>query len=703
VTASTFARAGDNCWRILPSRRAALLIDGAAYFSALRHAIESARHSVVVLGWDIRADLVLDPEMGDEPLGALLDRVARQNPALELRILIWDWSLLFGLDRQPLPWWHLGVRTDERVHFALDSRHPPAGCHHEKVAVVDGRLAFVGGIDLTAGRWDTPAHLPVQPRRAPAGVAPRPPCHDYMLMVEGSVAGAVEELALRRWELATGEAAACTRAPDSEPSLWPEGVEPGFGPVDVAIARTRPAWRGEPAAREIERLYLAAIGRARISIYVENQYLTAEPIARALAARLVEPDGPEVVIVTPKACEGVFETAVMDVGRSRYLRRLRRAAASPDRVRIMTVEVSDGETKARVNVHGKLIIVDDGLLCVGSANLANRSMGLDTECNLAIEASDAPTRAAVRLVLARLLAEHLERDPADVLHRLEQAGGRIVPVIETCGYGRLRPLRLQLSPLVRDLASAARLIDLDEPLTSQHVATHLARAPLRRRLGELSLRTGLAVALMLAIGFLLAAGLLVGPEWLEWAFTLADRHAASPLGAAVVVLTFMLGSQLLVPITLMIALSAAVLGPVLGFVYALVGSCAAAAVTFLLGRLLGRRRVRRLVGRRVATISTRLGQHGVIAMGLLRLVPVAPFTLVNLMAGVSGIGLRDFVLGSAIGLLPGLVLMSLFGDLLGRWLRQPSPWELAALVGGLSLLLVLTRLLQRWSARPATA
>ena len=92
------------------------------------------------------------------------------------------------------------------------------------------------------------------------------------------------------------------------------------------------------------------------------------------------------MIVTPKACEGIFETAVMDVGRARFLRRLRRAAAAPDRLRIMTLEVQDGDTKAFINVHGKLLIIDDCLLCVGSANLANRSMGLDSECNLAIEA-----------------------------------------------------------------------------------------------------------------------------------------------------------------------------------------------------------------------------------------------------------------------------------------------------------------------------
>lgn len=692
---------GATCWQRLPARRAELLVDGAAYFAALHGAIEQARHSIVILGWDIRADLVLDPDHSAETLRELLDRVATARPELQVRILIWDWLLLYSLDRQPLPWWHLGVRTHERVRFALDSAHPPAGCHHEKLVVVDGSLAFVGGIDLTAGRWDTPEHRPSEPRRSPAAGDGRPPFHDYMLMFEGEAAAAVEELALDRWQAATGEAV--EPAPAAGAAVWPEGVEAGFGATSVAIARTRPAWRGRPAVREIESLYLAAIARARTSIHIENQYLTADRIARALAARLAEPDGPEVVIVTPKACEGLFETAVMDVGRSRYLRRLRRAAHRPERLKIVTLESTEGGDSACINVHGKLIIVDDELLCLGSANLANRSMGLDTECNVAIAADDEPTRAAIRMVRARLLAEHLQADPGLVLRRLEQSGGRAMPVIAEMGPGRMRDLRLRLSPIVRELASPARLADLDEPLTSRHIAKHLAPPTRRRRLRDLSFRVGLVVAIVMAVAFLIGTGLLVGRGWVEWGFALAERHAASPLGAAVVLATFVFGSQLLVPVTLMIALTAAIAGPLLGFTYAMAGACAAGSVTFLIGRVLGRRRVRHVAGRRLASLSVRLGQHGVVAMALIRLLPIAPFSLVNLVAGVSEIRLRDFILGSVIGLAPGVALMTLFGDRLGHWLRRPDPWDLATLIGGLVALLVLARLLHLWSARPAPA
>ncbi|HMR34421.1 MAG TPA: VTT domain-containing protein [Geminicoccaceae bacterium] len=696
-------REGESYWRLGRAERASLLIDGAAYFAALRAAIERARHGILILGWDIRADLLLDPEHSDETLRDLLDRVVATRPGLEVRILVWDWPVIYVLDRQAMPWWHLGLRTHDRIHFALDSCHPPVGSHHEKVVAIDGRLAFVGGIDLSAGRWDTPAHLPVEPYRSPVSGDNRPPCHDLCMMVEGPVAAAVEELALERWRRATGETVAASRPEGADDTLWPPAVSPDLVDTAVAIARTRPAWRGDPGAREIEALLLAAIGEARAAIYIENQYLTTDRVARALAARLREPAGPEVVIVTPKACEGPFETAVMDVGRVRLMRRLRRAAATPDRFRIMTVEVEAGGTTACVNVHAKLLIVDDRLLCVGSANLANRSMGLDTECNLAVEAADSRTAQAIRAIRARLLAEHLEAEPAEVERRLERHGGRAVPVIRAIGPGRLRDLRLRLSPLVRELASPARLIDLDEPLSSRKIAQHLAPPPRRRRLRDLFSRIGVVLAAVLAVGFLLGTGLLVGRDWVDWGMRLAAEHAASPLGAAAVVASFVLGSQLLVPVTLMIALTAAATGPWLGFAYAMAGACAAASVTFGIGRLLGRRRVRRMAGRRLAAVSSRLGQHGVIATSLIRLVPIAPFSVVNLAAGVSEISLRDFVLGSAIGLLPGILLTTIFGDRLGRWLRHPDLGNLLVLLAGLLLLLLVAHLLHRWSMRPAAA
>lgn len=679
-------------WRRGLATRVAPLIDGAAYFATLAEALRNARRSVLILGWDINADLVLEPERHGPTLDRFLHELAAARPELEIRLLIWDWILLYSLDRAPLPQRRFASRTGGRIRFRLDATHPRGGCHHEKLVVIDGRLAFVGGIDLTAGRWDTPAHRAEEPFRG----ADRPPFHDLMLMIEGPVAADLELLAAERWRVAAGEPAPSAAGLEL-PSPWPPSAEPWLEKVEVAIARTRPAGGPWEPAREIEPLYLRALGMARRTVYLEQQYLTADAISAGLAARAREIADLEAVVVTPARCEGLLETAVMDVGRARFVRRLRRAFG-PNRLRVLWVEVGneDGERVA-VNLHSKLVIVDDRFLSLGSANLAHRSMGLDTEINVAIEAAPhrEDVREAIRGLRATLLAEHLELAPDELAARLAAQGGRLVPVIDAQA-GRLRELWLSLPTWLRLLAAPARLADLDEPLTPAKVAEHLAPARQQRRWR--TRLSGLAVVVALMLGFaLLAYGDVLGlREQVGRLFELADRYGASPLGAAIVLATFVLASLVLVPITLLITATAATMGPIAGFAYALLGSVAAAGATFLIGRLLGRERVRRLAGRRVNAVMRRVAGHGILAVALLRLVPIAPFSVVNVVAGVSEIRLRDFLAGSALGLLPGIAFATLFGHQLGALLRRPDATGLALLLGCIVVIVVAGAALRRW-------
>ena len=94
----------------------------------------------------------LDPLGEALPLRKFLRRLLAERPALQIRILLWDWPLFFSLDREPLPQLQFGVAQTRRLDLVLDANHPPAACHHEKLVVIDGRLAFCGGIDLSAGR-----------------------------------------------------------------------------------------------------------------------------------------------------------------------------------------------------------------------------------------------------------------------------------------------------------------------------------------------------------------------------------------------------------------------------------------------------------------------------------------------------------------------------------------------------------------------
>ena len=141
--------AGQTCWRREHARRAALLVDGEAYFDALTAAVAGARHQILMLGWDFhsRARLRRCGESDDLPaeLADLLDALVDRLRDLHIDVLGWDFAMIYALEREALPLYRLGLRTRKRVHFRLDDRHPADASHHQKVEVVDDAVAFVGG------------------------------------------------------------------------------------------------------------------------------------------------------------------------------------------------------------------------------------------------------------------------------------------------------------------------------------------------------------------------------------------------------------------------------------------------------------------------------------------------------------------------------------------------------------------------------
>src|SRR5262249_37447217 len=287
-----------------------------------------------------------------------------------------------------------------------DGAHPVGASHHQKVVVVDEALAFVGGLDFAQCRWDTSRHLAShQERLLLTDDTPCRPFHDVQLMVNGPVAGALGELARDRWRTATGRS--LPSKPHNRPeALWPEAVKPDLSDVPVAIARTAPACGERASVGEVEALFLDSLKSARRHIYIETQYLTSRTIADCLAAGLQDPKGPEVVVVLHPNSDGWLEQHTMDVLRGRVLERLR-AADRFHRLNLNYPKVPDLRGQC-VSMHSKVCIVDNDFVRVGSANLSNRSMGFDTECDLAIEASaDRDRRRAIAAFRNRLLGEHL--------------------------------------------------------------------------------------------------------------------------------------------------------------------------------------------------------------------------------------------------------------------------------------------------------
>ena len=432
-------REGETCWRIECADRLALIVNGAPYFAHLRRALMAARRAVYLVGWDFDLRIEMVPGESDEDgnapdglpnrLGEFLRAIVRRTDGLELFILKWDGAMVMEIAQQAVP--TLELKLTERVHFALDSHHPVGATHHQKVVVIDDRLAFCGGIDVTTGRWDTVEHTENdERRRAPDGNLEKP-WHDVTTALEGPVAVALGDLARRRWRKACGEE---LEPPTVAASPWPEGLEPDLAGVDVAIARTEPPYHEQDRVDEIERLYRAAITAARETLYIESQYLASGDLCRALEARLREPDGPEIVVINPQNAEGLLAHAMMDSARARMIEILRRAdgegaARRGDGRSRFAIYYPVNASGGPIYVHAKVVIVDDRLVRVGSSNVNNRSMGFDTECDVAFESTDAAGRDVARGFRSALLAEHLEVEP-EAIERAHAEHGSIIAAIE---------------------------------------------------------------------------------------------------------------------------------------------------------------------------------------------------------------------------------------------------------------------------------
>jgi uncharacterized membrane protein YdjX (TVP38/TMEM64 family) len=173
--------------------------------------------------------------------------------------------------------------------------------------------------------------------------------------------------------------------------------------------------------------------------------------------------------------------------------------------------------------------------------------------------------------------------------------------------------------------------------------------------------------------------------------------------APVAVIGFYAIAGLLIPVTLLIAVTGIVFGPVYGAAYAIIGSLSSAALTYQLGKWVGRDAVRRYLGKRVNRLSCRIASRGILAMAILRVLPVAPFTVVNLIAGASRIGLCDYMLGTAIGMSPGIILTVVFVHHLTQAMRNPSPEAFAILAAVIALMIAVAIGMQKLFDRIGTS
>jgi phospholipase D1/2 len=429
---------GRNAWKSLPTRRCGLLVDAKDYYTAFYSAALKARRYILLTGWqfDRGVKLLRDEDVAlAQPLGGevrllkLLDWLCEARPELEIYILAWDFHLVFALEREWMQKLYFHWATHERLRFRFDDWHAPGGCHHQKFAVIDGQLAFLGGIDLCESRWDDRRHLGKNPSRISRGRKQKP-YHDVQgYFVGPGVAGALTDLFCQRWKCSGGDPIHLPRKVAGV-AAWdryrPRGAL-ALPPGKVTLSRTEPGKIDRPgpgahkgrACFEIRTLLEDAIDRAERLIYMETQYFSSRRLSEALERRMRMRGRPrlDIVLVLNKRAEAFKEEIAVGLRQAQNIQQLRKVAAETGHALGAYFSVADGRVKkgrrgAREQptyIHSKLTVVDDRFLSMGSANLTNRSLDLDTELNANWEASpgDRPLERAIRAARVSLLAEHM--------------------------------------------------------------------------------------------------------------------------------------------------------------------------------------------------------------------------------------------------------------------------------------------------------
>jgi phosphatidylserine/phosphatidylglycerophosphate/cardiolipin synthase-like enzyme len=392
--------------------RAGLLVDSADYYRAIYECACDAKDYILLCGWDFDSSVELlrgrDAEPAAYPvrLEALLSALCDAKPNLRVYVLAWDYSMVFALEREWMQRLRFDWMTPDSLTFRFDSKHAPGASHHQKMAVFDGKVAFVGGIDLTSSRWDDRVHSVHNPHRD----RNQPPYHDAAGFVTGALAVRVADVFVERWQRATGELLSLPPARSSDGielvgtlpvGCGRFGLETTYAPLDDA-----------PGVYQVRDFYLRNIHDAEHSIYLETQYFTSREIHDALVERMRDRRKPRLnlVLIMPENAGSPKERLTLGDAQEEILASLCSVAASSGchlRAYYSAGHDANGDEVVTF-IHSKIAIFDDRVFSVGSANLTNRSMRLDTELNLSFTAEhphDALV-ADIAAIRASLIAEH---------------------------------------------------------------------------------------------------------------------------------------------------------------------------------------------------------------------------------------------------------------------------------------------------------
>jgi phosphatidylserine/phosphatidylglycerophosphate/cardiolipin synthase-like enzyme/uncharacterized membrane protein YdjX (TVP38/TMEM64 family) len=679
--------AGRNCWRVEKATYVSMIVDYGNYYRDLRESIIKAKHSIFILGWDI--DSRIELLRGKDAINAtapvrffdLICWKAKKDPHVQIYLNKWNYSIFFFQQRELFwerKWKSCGLPN---VHICLDGMIPIGACHHQKVSVIDDEIAYWGGMDVALGRWDFRQHHIDNPYRADPSGLPNPdkikhfsPYHDIQAVLAGPAATALAHLVRTRWNLACDDEPIPLRPYEKNgvPQSWPDSDPPDFFDVDVAIARTIPSMRGNPEVQEIKHLFLDEISKAEKFIYIENQFLCCDYIADALNKRLHERPELQILAISCREPQGIMEKKSMWGGRLIFRDILERGNVS-NRVALAYPGCQEHGRKDTVRIHSKLMIIDDRWMHVGSANMNNRSMGMDTECDIVIIGSHEAARKKIAAVRTDLIHEHCGRAALDI-ERIISTGEPVATLLEHIpgSHHHLEPINDERYRDEKFIALSRKIADPKRPFVTTGWTTLFHHGRLRRQLIRSTAAFSLAIIIILAISLMWEYTPLMKYASVDALVSLFEEEKESHFTILWVTLVYVIGGLVFFPVTVMTGATIIVFGGVKGFFISSIGATISSIVGYKIGQWVGLDNLRK-ISHKTQYALDKIKDSGVVGVAVIRTLPLAPFTLVNFVFGVSGVPLVIFVIGTFLGLLPGKITIAIFGDSFSDALKNPDP------------------------------
>lgn len=685
------------CW-LGKNERAAFLFEGKNYFKAFFEAALQAKKSIYIVGWDFNSDTELlrgkdakkarNDKMPTK-IWEFLNYLCENNPDLQVRIINWDYYLVYGQERDHLlkgkAFFH------DRIKVRFDDQHPLSASHHQKYVLLDEDLLFLGGLDFAQGRWDDKFHkIHNHLRKTPSGKS-YPPFHDLQLMLKGECVAVMAKMFRDRWQLLTGEK---LKDRHHRISVWPKYFEMEISDSErCGLSRTWPEYEEYEQVVEIEKLYRKAISEAKDYIYIENQYFISKKIVDYLGSSLSKKEGPEVIVLTVDHKESWLEGTVYGAFFNKFVKILKKKDKY-GRLGIYSALVCEKGEEIDLKIHSKIMIVDDHFLTIGSANATNRSLGLDSELNFSFENEERVGR-----MLYLLLAEHGGSDWQKV-KKWRENGESIKGIIEKFNSKRRKivPLNRMGGQLMRLIPVPLKLIDPARPLiTLKDMAAFNVYEKWSRKFSPL-LILGLAFLTLFALALSWRVLINEGILDITRIRSLLEFAHGSDYAWIGAIGFYILGGMVLLPLLVMILAVAFFFDPLPAFGISFLGILLSASLNYLIGRKLGKRALKKVNTPVLNALNNKLKKNGFINTLLFRLVPIAPAGVVDLLAGASKISFRDFILATAVGIFPGLIVLILLGSTFQE-IVQDFSWLKAGLllVVGLFWLGVVWRLKRKFS------